>query len=186
MPSISEIWTGLVQQPWLIRMLIGAIVGGFLFVVVPAITGIKSNPTGGGAGGSAKVVGSGTAIGGKGGGGGPNGPGGAGGAAEVNGDGFALGGEGGEAGQADRGGRGGRSPVDVLEEMGLANDTTRQIRIFQKLANEFIAEHPEKSEAIHSGKEQLPDEWTNQRLRAIGYDWHYTSTENGYRLEQLK
>jgi hypothetical protein len=185
MPSISEIWVGLVQQSWLIRMLIGAIVGGFLFVVIPAITGSKG-PTGGGAGGSAKVGGSGTAIGGKGGGGGLIGPGGAGGAAEVNGDGFALGGEGGEAGQADRGGRGGRSPFDVLEEMGLGNDTTRQVRIFRKLANEFVAEHPDKSNAILSGKEQLPDDWTNQRLKALGYNWHYSAIENGYRLEQLQ
>jgi hypothetical protein len=104
----------------------------------------------------------------------------------VNGDGFALGGEGGEAGQADRGGRGGRSPIDVLEEMGIANDTTRQIRIFQELANEFVAQHPEKSEAIRSGKEQLSDDWTNQRLKTLGYNWHCSATENGYRLEQLK
>lgn len=69
----------------------------------------------GGAGGNAKV-GSGSAVGGKGGDGGvPGGSsGGAGGNAEVTGHGFALGGEGGEAGQADRGGRGGRSPFETL------------------------------------------------------------------------
>ncbi|PKA72385.1 hypothetical protein ATI02_5438 [Pseudomonas baetica] len=74
----------------------------------------------GGAGGNAKV-GSGTAIGGKGGGGGVpgNGPGGAGGNAEVAGHGIALGGEGGEAAQVDRGGRGGRNGLEVL---GIPNE----------------------------------------------------------------
>ena len=70
----------------------------------------------GGDGGKATVHGSGTAIGGLGGGGGSpgGGYGGAGGGAEVHGDGFAMGGEGGEAGQADHGGRGGRSPLEIL------------------------------------------------------------------------
>lgn len=73
-------------------------------------------PTGiGGAGGSAKV-GSGYAIGGKGGRGGVPGSGsaGAGGNAEVAGEGLALGGEGGDAGQADSGGKGGRNGFEVL------------------------------------------------------------------------
>lgn len=68
----------------------------------------------GGKGGNASVKGSGTAIGGKGGGGGPGGKGGDGGNAHVDGDGFAMGGEGGEAGQLERGGRGGRSPLEIL------------------------------------------------------------------------
>lgn len=70
----------------------------------------------GGRGGDAKVSGNdSTAIGGKGGGGGPNGKGGDGGNVEANGDNvFAMGGEGGESGQLDRGGRGGRGPLEVL------------------------------------------------------------------------
>lgn len=72
----------------------------------------------GGKGGNASVVGSNsTAIGGKGGAGGPGGNGGDGGSAEANGNNsFAMGGEGGEAGQVDRGGRGGRGPLHVLME----------------------------------------------------------------------
>jgi hypothetical protein len=70
----------------------------------------------GGRGGNASVSGNGTAIGGKGGAGGPGGKGGAGGDAHVDGEGFSMGGEGGEAGQQDRGGKGGRGPLHVLME----------------------------------------------------------------------
>lgn len=71
----------------------------------------------GGDGGNAKV-GTGSAIGGKGGDSGAGGDGGAGGHGEVAGEGVAIGGAGGEAGQADRGGRGGASGA---EQLGLAN-----------------------------------------------------------------
>jgi len=72
----------------------------------------------GGRGGNAVTTGvNSTAIGGKGGGGGPGGRGGDGGKAEGSGDNsFAMGGEGGEASQADRGGKGGRGPLHVLME----------------------------------------------------------------------
>lgn len=78
------------------------------------VTGTREPISAGGRGGNSRVEGSGTAIGGQGGGGGPYGKGGDGGHAHVSGDGFAMGGEGGEAGQADRGGRGGGSPLEIL------------------------------------------------------------------------
>jgi len=72
----------------------------------------------GGQGGNAKAGGSkSTAIGGKGGNGGPWGKGGDGGNAETTTDNsFVMGGEGGEAGQIDRVGKGGRGPLHVLME----------------------------------------------------------------------
>lgn len=98
---------------------------GFKFVPkipIPFLGEITKNQPelnmGGGKGGDALVTGSGTAIGGPGGGGGPGGKGGDGGSAVVNGDGFAAGGEGGEAGQLGRGGRGGRSGYEAA---GLPN-----------------------------------------------------------------
>ncbi len=99
-----DLWNGLVQQPWLLRAIIGASLGAFLFVVVPPLIGIKA-ATGakGGDGGSAQVGGRGVAIGGAGGqvvGKGPAGLGGAGGSASVGGSGKAIGGAGGQV--ADR------------------------------------------------------------------------------------
>lgn len=119
MSFIADVWSGLQQQVWWIRFAIGAIAGGFLFVVIPAIVAPKPLPGQGGAGGSAHVGGSGMAIGGRGGGGGPGGAGGAGGGGSVAGDGVVIGGDGGEAGQVDRGGRGGMSP---LQRMGVPNE----------------------------------------------------------------
>jgi len=119
MPTFLDVWSGLQQQMWWVRFIIGAMIGGFLFVVIPAIVASKAPQGQGGAGGSASVAGNGQAIAGRGGGGGVGGSGGKGGDANVNGNGFAMGGEGGEAGQADRGGRGGRSPFEV---MGLPNE----------------------------------------------------------------
>ena len=72
-----------------------------------------SKKNSGGAGGNATVSGSGKALGGPGGKGGPFGQGGKGGDAHVQGDGFAAGGEGGDAGQFDGSGRGGRSAAEA-------------------------------------------------------------------------
>lgn len=93
----------------------------------------------GGRGGNASVAGNGTAIGGRGGGGGISGKGGDGGNAHIDGSGFAMGGEGGEAGQKDRGGKGGRGPLHVLmedhpkefkeisEKFGITEDMAKEI-----------------------------------------------------------
>jgi hypothetical protein len=98
-------------NPWVITL-----VGGLVVIFVS--NHFFGTGRGGGNGGKATVNGSGTAIGGPGGGGGPSGIGGAGGDAIVNGDGFAAGGGGGEAGQVDRGGRGG---ISGYEAAGLPN-----------------------------------------------------------------
>lgn len=90
---------------------------GLLVAIIPIFLANKNN-TRGGRGGNAKVndINS-TAIGGRGGSGGPRGKGGDGGNAEAIGpNSFAMGGEGGEAGQVDRGGMGGRGPLHVLME----------------------------------------------------------------------
>lgn len=93
----------------------------------------------GGRGGNASVLGDGTAVGGRGGGGGIGGKGGDGGDAHIAGNGFAMGGDGGEAGQEDRGGKGGRGPLHVLmedypekfkeisEEFGITEDMAKEI-----------------------------------------------------------
>ncbi|GAA1153973.1 hypothetical protein GCM10009630_60220 [Kribbella jejuensis] len=73
----------------------------------------EKHPGQGGRGGAATVGGTGLAVGGPGGGGGPSGAGGDGGSAEVGGDGWAFGGEGGGAD-----GRGGRSGYELA---GLPN-----------------------------------------------------------------
>jgi ribosomal protein L37AE/L43A len=83
-----------------------------------SILNLSSNGQGG-KGGNASVSGNGTAMGGRGGGGGVDGKGGDGGDANVVGDGFAMGGEGGEAGQLNRPARGGRSPFEIL---GIPNE----------------------------------------------------------------
>jgi hypothetical protein len=183
---IVDTWGWIAQQTWWLRGVVGALFGALLLIVLPAVFSSKASVGSGGRGGNASVGGDGTAIGGKAGGSGPGGSGGAGGDASVAGKGFALGGEGGEAGQPTRGGSGGRSPIDVLEEMGLASDTTKQIRLFQSLQQEYFKLHPEQADAIASGKQQLPDEWTNQKLREKGFNLKYTATENGYRLSPLQ
>jgi hypothetical protein len=100
MSFLLDLWNGLVQQPWLVRAVIGALLGAFLFVVVPPLVGKKEVAAAkGGSGGSAQVGGEGLAVGGAGGqirGKNANGQGGAGGAARVGGSGTAIGGSGGQ------------------------------------------------------------------------------------------
>lgn len=97
---VIDLWNGLVQQPWTIRAVIGALFGAFLFIVVPPLVGKKGAVLAkGGDGGSAHVGGEGLAVGGAGGqvgGKSAHGQGGAGGAASVGGNGTALGGSGGQ------------------------------------------------------------------------------------------
>src|SRR6516164_9699979 len=38
---LIDLWNGLVQQPWSLRAVIGALLGAFLFVVVPPLIGKK-------------------------------------------------------------------------------------------------------------------------------------------------
>jgi hypothetical protein len=98
---LIDLWNGLVQQPWLLRAVIGALLGAFLFVVVPPLIGKKEVAAAkGGDGGSAQVGGKGLAVGGVGGqvaGKNAHGQGGAGGGtASVGGSGTAIGGSGGQ------------------------------------------------------------------------------------------
>src|SRR5438876_2605694 len=163
---------------------IAGVVVGVISVVVAIIFGVlqlrgrRSSAGEGGKGGNATVRGkSSTAIGGRGGGGGVGGRGGAGGDATVTGDNaFALGGEGGEAGQADRGGRGGRSPLEVLEEMGLGDDTSRFMLLYGKLGQEYAASHGGVS------PNPLPEEWVNERLQELGHPWGVKNTASGFEL----
>jgi len=96
---LFDLWNGLVQQPWALRAVIGAVAGAFLLIVVPPLIGKKeAGFTKGGAGGNAQVEGGGIAVGGAGGqvaGKDVRGQGGAGGAASVSGSGTAIGGSGG-------------------------------------------------------------------------------------------
>jgi hypothetical protein len=64
-----DLMNGLAQQSWMMRGLIGAVLGAFLFIVVPPLFPKKdAHPQiKAGDGGSASVRGSGTAIGGAGG-----------------------------------------------------------------------------------------------------------------------
>ena len=95
-----DLWNGLVQQPWSLRALIGAVLGVFIFVVVPPLVGKKEVTVAkGGDGGGAQVGGNGTAVGGDAGqvaGKNAHGQGGAGGTARVGGSGTAIGGSGGQ------------------------------------------------------------------------------------------
>ena len=97
---LLDFWNGLVQQPWSLRALIGAVLGAFLFVVVPPLVGKKVVAVArGGDGGSAQVGGDGSAVGGNAGqvaGRSAHGQGGAGGTARVGGSGTAIGGSGGQ------------------------------------------------------------------------------------------
>jgi hypothetical protein len=97
---LIDLWNGLVQQPWALRAVIGALLGAFLFVVVPHLIGKKEVAAAkGGDGGSAQVGGKGSAVGGAGGqvaGKNVHGQGGPGGAASVGGSGTAIGGSGGQ------------------------------------------------------------------------------------------
>jgi hypothetical protein len=97
---LVDFWNGLVQQPWLVRAVIGAVLGALLFIVVPPLVGkMQLAAAKGGAGGSAEVGGEGLAAGGAGGqvaGKNAHGQGGAGGAARVGGSGTAIGGSGGK------------------------------------------------------------------------------------------
>jgi hypothetical protein len=110
MSTIAELASGLIQQPWHVRGLIGADFGGLCYSLFATVKAERGRPR---TRRKCQCDCSGKAIGGAGGGGGV-GRGGDGGDAKVVGDGMALGGEGGEAGQVDRGGRGGRSPLEVL------------------------------------------------------------------------
>jgi hypothetical protein len=74
----------------------------------------------GGNGGNASVGGNGVAIGGRGGRGGLAGIGGDGGGGNVNGDGMAMGGDGGDAGTPWRPALGAPSPLERLDELGMA------------------------------------------------------------------
>lgn len=101
---LLDLWNGLVQQPWLVRAAIGAVLGAIVFVVVPPLVGKKGVTTAiGGDGGSAEIGRDGLAVGGVGrqvAGQDAHGQGGAGGAARVGGKGVAIGGAGGRV--ADR------------------------------------------------------------------------------------
>jgi hypothetical protein len=97
---VLDLWNGLVQQPWLVRAVIGALLGAFIFVAAPPLVGKKEVAGAkGGEGGSALVGGEGLAVGGPGGqiaGKNVHGQGGTGGAARVGGSGTAIGGAGGQ------------------------------------------------------------------------------------------
>ncbi len=107
----------ILNNPWVIGVGV-TVIGGLILYYIFGIGKTKKVEHNGGHGGSAKATGqNSSAIGGKGGGGGPGGKGGHGGSAETFGDNsFAMGGEGGEAGQLDRGGKGGRGPLHALME----------------------------------------------------------------------
>jgi hypothetical protein len=66
---LNDLMNGLAQWPWALRGLIGALLGGFLFIWVPPLFPKKETHPAikAGDGGSASVHGSGTAIGGAGG-----------------------------------------------------------------------------------------------------------------------
>jgi hypothetical protein len=119
MPKIIYDSISYIKTPEGFFVLIGLLLS-VIGIIVAIYFGLKPDDKkhGGGRGGNAKTFGfNSTAIGGKGGGGGPRGSGGDGGHAESIGDNsFTMGGEGGEVGQLDRGGKGGRGPLHALRE----------------------------------------------------------------------
>lgn len=144
-------------------------------VSIPSPLQMPMQPAQGGKGGDAKVGGSGIAVGGKAGGGGPPGAesGGSGGNAEVQGSGIAIGGDGGEAGQVDRGGRGGRSPLERAEELGLLDEGIRRVLLLTKLRQEYSDTHGGIAPDL------VPHEWLNKRLEELGHAWRVRKTANG-------
>lgn len=189
----AAIWTGFFGV--ICFLLVGAI--QLSQIVTPSSQALaEPAPAGGGAGGNAKVGGSGIAVGGQGGRVfGPAGIGGQGGSAEVSGDGIAAGGAGGSVGSEDYWPAPAKSGYELAQKArGLAVDPELRaygrggavagyepkLAVVEKLREEYFRVQGKKSQSIFQNINAMPLDALNNELAKSGHLWRAHIVDDEY------
>lgn len=193
----NVLWDLAAEQPWWIRSFVGAVVGAFLFGVLPPLWQWANKPEKaqvsdlkymgyGGKGGNATVVGNGIAIGGAGGIAGKYGHGGDGGSGFMQGDGIAAGGAGGsvdsdnlwnppaasgyEAAMEATG-----RPIDPKLRQygrgGMSPDYASRYAVVEEIRQGYFKIQHKPPESALENVNAVPLDYVNQQLAIKGVDW---------------